>query len=69
MKNKTFKKCKKCGSTQFIVTESLCHKAEMINGTLEVGKNFKNEINSIACEKCGEVIETKDQDFEISFNW
>lgn len=64
---KKFQKCKKCGSTQFILTESLCYKANMINGVLEVNKNFDNEIDSIICEKCGQDIIK--EDFEITFNW
>ena len=58
-------KCKKCGSTQFIVTESLCHKAELIDGVMEVGKNFGNEINSIVCAKCNK--DCSGEDFKIEF--
>lgn len=62
------KKCKKCGSTQFIVIENLCYEAELINGVLEVGKHVANEIGIISCKKCGKTVKEEDQDFEIIFN-
>lgn len=60
-------KCKKCGSTQFIVSELLTHDADLINSTMEVNKNVSNEIEKIYCKKCGE--DCKGEDFEINFNW
>lgn len=63
------KKCKKCGSTQFIVNEQLSHDAELINGVMEVNKNVSNEIEKIFCKKCGWNCAEGDEDFDINFNW
>ena len=47
-------KCKKCGSKDFSVNESLSHKASLdCDGNLTVYKNKSDNIDDIVCSDCG----------------
>jgi hypothetical protein len=47
------KKCKKCGSNNFLICESLVHGAAIRDDeVLEAFKNSSNEIEDIICKEC-----------------
>lgn len=60
------KKCE-CGSTQFVVVETLVHEGELINGKIKCFKDFSNEIESITCKNCGK--EFSPGEIEVTFNY
>ncbi|MBD3311111.1 MAG: hypothetical protein GF349_01275 [Candidatus Magasanikbacteria bacterium] len=57
------KKCTNCGSRDFYIQETICHKATLLdNGRLETYKDAGNGIEKITCGKCE--TEYNENDFE-----
>ncbi len=51
--------CDECGSTEFYLFENVCHKAELIKGSLEIYKG-DGETTEIICSKCDKGFSEKD---------
>lgn len=50
-----------CGSTEFYVFEKILHDADLVDGVLEIHKDYPDGISKIVCKKCDKT--EKDPDY------